>query len=86
MICNIRLQDDLCSTKLLPYKYVQSYTDSRMPPNVVACGVAQNLDSSSIEHSMLIKLDSRVSGDDSIDKSIELKISSLVTKSDLNLI
>lgn len=84
--CNIQLQDGLCSTKLLPYKYVQSYKDTRMPPNVVAWGVAQNLDSSSMVHSMLIKLDSRVSGDDSIDKSIELKIGSLVTKSDLNLI
>jgi hypothetical protein len=37
-------------------------------------------------HSMLIKLDSRVSADDSIDKSIELKISSLITKLDLYLI
>jgi hypothetical protein len=35
---------------------------------------------------MLIKLDSRVSADDSIDKSIELKISSLITKLDLYLI
>jgi hypothetical protein len=57
-----------------------------MPPNVVGWGVAQNLDSRSMVHSMLIKLDSRVSGDDSIDKSIELKIGSLFTKSDLNLI
>jgi hypothetical protein len=57
-----------------------------MPPNVVGWGIAHNLDSRSMAHSMLIKLDSRVSGDDSIDKSIELKIGSLVTKSDLNLI
>jgi hypothetical protein len=41
---------------------------------------------SSMVHSMLIKLDSRVPADNSIDKSVELKISSLVTKLNLYLI
>jgi hypothetical protein len=32
------------STKLSPYKDVQSYKETKMPPDTVACGVAQNVD------------------------------------------